>query len=94
MAQYNPSVPPQVNEELLPYLSDEFNRVALSVNFLLSGQWELMYKLPVRYKVGWVGCLAGIPANPLDPNDTGSDPLGTGQEGLYRYGTTGWKYIG
>lgn len=92
--QYNPSVPPQVDDDLLPYLSEEFVRVALAVNGVLSGQLEINYRLPVRLKAGWVGYLAGIPANPLDPSDTGSDPLGTGLEGLYRYGTTGWVYIG
>lgn len=83
--QYNPSVPPQVDAELLPYLSEEFIRIALAVNGLLSGQQEIMYKLPVRLKPGWVGYLAGVDE---------SDPLGTGQEGLYRYGTSGWVFIG
>ena len=92
--QYSPSVPPQLDEELLPYLSEEFTRVALAVNNQLAGQWEISYKLPVRLKPGWVGYLAGVPADPLVPGDTGSDPLGTGLEGIYRYGTTGWVYIG
>lgn len=94
MRQYFPNVPPKVDEDLLPYLSDEFLRVAEALNGALAGQQEIMYNLPVRLKPGWVGYLAGIPANPLDPSSTGSDPLGTGQEGLYRYGTTGWVYIG
>lgn len=94
MSQYSPSVPPQMDEELLPYLSEEFHRVALAMNNLLAGQWEVGRKLPIRLKPGWVGYLAGVPKNPLDPNDTGSDPLGTAQEGLYRFGTTGWAYIG
>lgn len=92
--QYNPSVPPQLDEELLPYLSEEFLRVAQAMNGMLSGQWEINYQLPVRLKPGWVGYLAGVPKDPGNPKDTGSDPLGTGQEGLYRYGTTGWVYIG
>ena len=94
MSQYNPSVPPQFDDDLLPYLSDEFHRVALGMNNLLSGQWEPQVKLPVRLKVGWVGYLMGVPKNPADDQDTGSDPLGTGEEGLYRYGSTGWVYIG
>lgn len=94
MSQYNPSVPPQKTEDLLPYLSDEFQRVAQEVNNLLAGQWEVSYKLPIRLKPGWVGYLAGVSANPLDPSDTGSDPLGTGAEGVYRFGTLGWVYIG
>lgn len=94
MAQYNPSVPPQVDEDLLPYLSEEFHRVAQAINDILTGQWEINYQLPMRLKPGWVGYMAGVPKDPLKVNDTGSDPLGTGQEGLYRYGTSGWKYIG
>lgn len=85
MSQYNPSVPPQADEDLLPYLSDEFSRVAVAINDVLAGQTGLHYQLPVRLKPGWVGCLSGIPP---------ADPLGTGQEGLYRFGTTGWVFIG
>ena len=92
--QYSPSVPPQMDDDLLPYLSEEFLRVAQAVNGLLSGQQEILYQLPPRLKPGWVGYLAGVPKDPLDLQDTGSDPLGTGQEGLYRYGLTGWVYIG
>ncbi|UMO76446.1 hypothetical protein DNAM_180 [Pseudomonas phage BroderSalsa] len=94
MSQYNPSVPPQLDEDLLPYLNDEFLRVALAMNNVLAGLWEINHRLPLRLKPGLVVYLAGKPKDPLDPNDTGSDPLGTGEEGLYRYGTTGWKYIG
>lgn len=94
MLQYSPSVPPQVDEELLPYLSDEFHRVAQAVNDTLAGQWDINYRYPPRLKPGWVGYLAGVPADPTDPHDTGSDPLDTGLEGLYRFGTSGWAYIG
>lgn len=94
MSQYNPSVPPQIDEDLLPYLSDEFHRVAQAINGNLSGQWSIGYQLPRRLKPGWVGMLAGVPADPTNPSDTGSDPLGLGKEGLYRFGTTGWAYIG
>lgn len=83
--QYSPSVPPQSSEDLLPYLSEEFLRVAQAVNTALSGQYEVNYQLPPRFKPGWVGYLAGV---------GDSDPLGTGQEGLYRYGASGWVYIG
>ena len=83
--QYNPSVPPQLEDNLLPYLSEEFIRVALAINGLLAGQHEIQYQLPIRLKPGWVGYLAGV---------GDSDPLGTGEEGLYRYGTSGWVFIG
>lgn len=91
MSQYNPAVPPQMDDDLLPYLSDEFLRVAQAVNNVLIGQWEVNYTLPQRLKPGWVGYLAGKPAS---AGNSGSDPLGTGQEGLYRFGTTGWVYVG
>lgn len=94
MKQYLPNVPPIFDEDLLPFISEELVRIAEALNSQLAGQWEIGQNLPVRLKPGWVGYLAGIPANPLDPMSTGSDPLGTGQEGLYRYGTTGWVYIG
>lgn len=85
MKQYNPQVPPQAEQDLLPYLSDEFLRVAEMMNDLLAGQWELSHTLPERLKPGWVGYLSGGPK---------ANPLGTGQEGLYRFGTDGWHYIG
>lgn len=81
---YNPLVPPQTNEDLLPYLNEEFVRVAQSLNNTLEGQWEIRHQLPVRFKKGLVVYLDGKDAN----------PLGTGKEGLYRYGSTGWVYIG
>ena len=83
---YNPNVPPQLNDDLLPYLSDEFLRVAQVINDLQDGQYGVQYKMPIRYKPGTVIYLSG----------TGdADPLGTGLEGLYRYGTDKvWKYIG
>lgn len=85
MMQYNPSVPPQIDEDLLPYLSEEFLRVAQVINGVLAGQQEINHTLPIRLKPGWVGYLSGGPE---------ADPLGTGEEGLYRYGTKGWVYIG
>lgn len=92
--QYSPNVPPQMDEDILPYLSEEFLRVAQAMNGVLAGQWEIQHQLPIRLKPGWVGYLAGIPKDPDDPQDTGSDPLGTGLDGIYRYGATGWVYIG
>lgn len=81
---YNPLVPPQTNDDLLPYLSEEFVRVAQALNNTLEGQWEIRHQMPVRLKPGLVAYFDG----------TDADPLGTGVEGLYRYGTTGWVYIG
>jgi len=81
---YTPLVPPQDNNDLLPYLNNEFVRIAQALNNHLEGQWEVRHKMPVRLKVGLVVYFDGVDAN----------PLGTGLEGLYRYGTTGWVYIG
>ncbi len=81
---YNPLVPPQKDEDLLPYLNEEFVRVAEALNNTLEGQWEVRHQLPVRLKRGLVVYLDGTDAN----------PLGTGAEGLYRYGSAGWVYIG
>lgn len=81
---YNPLVPPQTNEDLLPYLNEEFVRVAEALNNTLEGQWEIRHQLPIRFKPGLVVYLDGVDAN----------PLGTGLEGLYRYGKAGWVYIG
>lgn len=62
---YNPLVPPQTNEDLLPYLNEEFVRVAQSLNNTLEGQWEIRHQLPVRFKKGLVVYLDGKDANPL-----------------------------
>lgn len=92
---YNPSVPPQGAEDLLPFLQDELLRVAQAFNDMQDGVWEIRHSMPVRYKPGTVIYLAGKPKNPLDPSSTGSDPLGTGKEGLYRFGSDNlWHYIG
>ena len=74
---YNPQVPPTKSDELLPYLQDEFFKVAQEFNPRLEGEWELMHELPERVRPGMVQYFDGVNA----------DPLGTGQEGLYRYGT-------
>lgn len=82
---YNPQVPPQQPEELLPYLSEEFLRVAQSYNALDNGEWMIHYTMPPKVRPGMVKYLDGV----------GADPLGTGLEGLYRYGTdNAWHYIG
>lgn len=82
---YNPQVPPQQPEELLPYLSEEFLRVAQSYNALDNGEWTIHYTMPPKVRPGMVKYFDGVGAN----------PLGTGLEGLYRYGTdNAWHYIG
>lgn len=85
MKQYNPLVPPQTPEDLLPYLNDEFLRVSQALNPSLNGEWEISYSIPLKYKPGTVKYFDG----------TSADPLGTGLEGLYRYGLdNAWHYLG
>ena len=85
MASYNPQVPPQVPDDLLPYLNDEFFRVSQAVNPSLNGEWEILHVIPTKFKPGTVKYFDG----------TDADPLGTGLEGLYRYGTdNAWHYLG
>lgn len=81
---YNPQIPPQTNEDLLPYLSDEFLRVAQALNNSLEGLYEIRGAIPDKRKAGMVCYFDGKGANP------------TGQgEGLYRYTTANtWVYIG
>lgn len=82
---YNPQVPPQDPDNLLPYLNDEFLRVSQSLNPSLNGEWEILYVIPSKYKHGTVKYFDGVNA----------DPLATGLEGLYRFGTdNAWHYIG
>jgi hypothetical protein len=83
---YNPQVPPQTPEELLPYLNEEFGRVSRAIAPLQNGEMEIHYALPAKYKPGMVLYLSG----------TGTaNPLGTGLEGVYRYGTDNlWHYLG
>lgn len=82
---YNPSVPPQQTEDLLPYLQEEFFRVSNSYNPILEGQYEIHHNLPPKVRPGLVWYFDGVDA----------DPLGTGQEGLYRYSLANvWVYIG
>lgn len=85
MAQYNPLVPPQNEQDLLPYLNEEFHRVSQAYNPVSNGEWEIHRVMPTKYRKGTVLYLDGV----------GADPLGTGQEGLYRFGLDGlWHYIG
>uniref|UniRef100_A0AAU6VZF1 Constituent protein n=3 Tax=unclassified bacterial viruses TaxID=12333 RepID=A0AAU6VZF1_9VIRU len=81
---YNPQIPPQKPEELTEFISDEFLRVAQALNNSLDGLYEVRHQIPARVKQGLVVYFDGTDAN----------PLGTGQEGLYRYGSGGWVYIG
>lgn len=83
--QYSPLVPPQIPEQLLPYLNEEYLRVAKALNPMLNGEWEISYTAPSKFKPGTVKYFDG----------TNADPLGTGLEGLYRYGLdNAWHYIG
>lgn len=85
MASYNPQVPPQIPDDLLPYLNDEFGRVSQAINPVLNGEWEILHAVPAKYRPGTVKYFDGTDAN----------PLGTGFEGLYRFGTDlAWHYIG
>lgn len=80
---YTPRIPPSKPEDLLPYLDDEFGRVAAVVNDGLAGQWEIRYVVPPKRKPGMVVYADGVKWNP-----------GSG-EGLYRYTLAGiWKFIG
>lgn len=82
---YNPQVPPQDPEDLLPFLQDEFFSVAKELSPLVEGQWEIHSELPKRLKPGMVLYLDGA----------GADPLGTGLEGVYSIKSTGeWDYHG
>lgn len=81
---YSPAVPPATPEDLLVYLNEEFFRISTSYNPILEGQYEIHYKPSGKVKPGVVRYFSG-PAS----------PLGSGQEGLYRYSIAGaWVYIG
>lgn len=85
MADYTPAIPPQVNEDLLPFLNEEFVRVAQAYNNLNSGYWDINYKIPSKVKPGLIKYFDG----------TNADPLGSGLEGLYFYGLDGlWHSCG
>lgn len=80
---YTPRIPPDKTEDLLPYLDDEFLKVAAVLNDSLAGMREIQYKPPARVKPGLVVIADGTEWNP-----------GSG-EGLYRYNLAGaWVFIG
>lgn len=85
MAEYTPAIPPQVNEDMLPFLNEEFVRVAQAYNNLNAGYWDINYNMPSRIKPGLIKYFDGANAN----------PLGSGKEGIYFYGLDGgWHYCG
>ena len=80
---YAPRVPPQNPEELLPYLDDEFIRVAQVLNKAIMGEHTIMYKAPKRIVPGLVVYADGVKWNP-----------GSG-EGLYRRTIANtWVFVG
>lgn len=80
---YTPRIPPAKTEDLLPYLDDEFTKLASVVNNGLAGYWEIHYNIPNKIRPGLVVYADGVSWNP-----------GSG-EGLYRYSLAGiWKYLG
>lgn len=82
---YNPQVPPQNPEELLPYLNDEFQRNARSLVPLENGEWKVQHSMPNKVKPGMVKIFDGVDAN----------PLGTGIPGIYYYGEDNlWHFAG
>lgn len=82
---YNPQVPPQNPEELLPYLSDEFQRAGQSIVPLENGEWKIQHAMPNKVKPGMVKIFDGVDA----------DPLGTGIAGIYYYGEdNAWHFAG
>jgi hypothetical protein len=70
--EYAPRVPPQTPEELLPYLDDEFLRIAQVLNRTLVGEHTILYTPPTRIVPGLVVYADGVSWNP------------GGGEGLYR----------
>lgn len=83
---YNPSVPPQLDDDLLPFLQDELLRIAQAFNDITEGQLGVRHTMPLRYKPGTLLYLSGGPQ---------ANPLGTGKEGLYYYTSANqWKYVG
>ena len=66
------------------YLNEEFFRVSLALNTTLEGLYEIQYNPIPKVKPGMVKYFAAA-----------ASPLGSGQEGLYRYSIAGvWVYIG
>lgn len=82
---YIPIIPPQDEELLLVYLASEHERISEAYNNFKAGLWEISYQMPNRVLPGLIKYFDGVNA----------DPLGTGLEGLYRYGLdNAWHYIG
>lgn len=82
---YNPLVPPQNPEELLPYLNEEFQRAAQTITPLENGEWKMQHSMPSKVKPGMMKLFDGVDA----------DPLGTGIAGLYWYGEdNAWHFAG
>lgn len=82
---YNPQVPPQQPEELLPYLNDEFQRVATSLVPMENGEFKVQHTLPNKIKPGMWKIFDGVDA----------DPLGTGKAGIYWVNEANqWVYAG
>lgn len=80
---YTPRIPPLAGEDLLPFLDDEFMRIAQALNSLLSGEYEIHYVQPSRVFPGLV----------LYADGTQWDP-GAG-EGLYRRSLSNtWVKVG
>lgn len=69
---YTPKVPPHVPADLLPYLDDEFTRVAQVLNRVESGEYQILYAQPNRIFPGLVVYADGTTWNP------------GGGEGIYR----------
>lgn len=80
---YTPRIPPQEDAELLPYLDDEFVKVAQELNKLSTGEYQIVYKEPAKMKPGLVVYADGTQWNP-----------GSG-EGLYRRSLSNtWVFVG
>ncbi|AUV61758.1 hypothetical protein FDJ28_gp12 [Pseudomonas phage Bjorn] len=81
MAKYNPTVPPTKENELLPFLDDEFVRIGQSLNDVEAGFWGVSENAPEKLRPGLVKFFA---AGVVGVN-----------EGLYTYGTDDvWRYGG
>lgn len=80
---YTPKVPPILQEEFLPYLLEELDKIALELNSLIVGEHQILYKEPLKIRPGMVVYADGVQWNP-----------GSG-EGLYRYSLGGsWVHLG
>ena len=79
--KYNPSIPPAKDNELLPFLDDEFVRISQTLNDVSAGYWGQDENIPERLKPGLVKFFAPGVVGP--------------KEGIYTYGKEGvWRYGG